>query len=197
MKINIWTDGGCQGNPGPGGWAFTIVDGRGAVIGEGKGAERDTTNNRMEIMAVISAFEFIAAKKLKNDGITVFTDSQYVQKGMTEWLEKWKENGWKTSDRKPVKNADLWMRLDALAGNRRAAWEWVKGHEGIPLNERCDRMTQEAIASLAFPPSPPKTGWVGAKPASKPAEKAAGKTTAKPTDKPVVELLRKGGGRRA
>jgi ribonuclease HI len=147
--LKIFTDGGCSGNPGPGGWAYVMVvktfQGE-KVIDEKWGAEKNTTNNRMELMAVISA-----RKALKNSGprrAVVCTDSQYVQKGITEWIKNWKKNSWRTSDKKPVKNQDLWEELDALAGKLPLGWEWVRGHAGNEYNERCDRMTQEAIRSL-------------------------------------------------
>ena len=162
--VQIYTDGGCSGNPGPGGWAYIIMGtgDRGSEIGgeepgngnlvllaEKWGAEKNTTNNRMELIAVIEAL-----RALKNlEGVpsrqaVVYTDSQYVQKGITEWIRKWKLNSWRTSDKKPVKNRDLWMELDTLAAELPLGWEWVRGHAGIDYNERCDRMTQEAIGSI-------------------------------------------------
>jgi len=112
------------------------------------GAQKDTTNNRMELTAVLEA---LRALKTMNDAprkATVITDSQYVQKGITEWIHTWKSNSWRTSDKKPVKNQDLWMELDALAGEFSLNWEWVRGHAGNHYNELCDKMTQEAIASI-------------------------------------------------
>ncbi|MDR3355594.1 MAG: ribonuclease HI [Spirochaetaceae bacterium] len=155
MEFDIWTDGGCSGNPGPGGWAFIVTDLHGKTIGESKGGERETTNNRMELLAVIKALKYIAAKNFSINHITVHTDSQYVEKGMTEWILRWKINGWKNSDRKPVKNMDLWIKLDKLAFELPVTWEWVKSHVGIPLNERCDEMTREAIEKLSFKPAKP------------------------------------------
>ncbi|MDR0315994.1 MAG: ribonuclease HI [Treponema sp.] len=156
--LKIYTDGGCLGNPGPGGWAYTMVQTEAVpngdtIVAEDKGAEQNTTNNRMELTAVISALK---ALKMRNRGSTsgcprqlrVYTDSQYVQKGITEWIITWKRNSWRTSDKKPVKNQDLWMELDALAAELSPGWEWVRGHAGNEFNERCDRMTQEAIALL-------------------------------------------------
>jgi ribonuclease HI len=156
MKIQIWTDGGCSGNPGPGGWAFVIVDESGAILAENKGGERGTTNNRMELLAVISALnhlegaEFAAAYPAftAQSLVVVYTDSQYVQKGISEWIKNWKKNGWLTANKKPVKNAELWRALDEAADKRQITWKWVKGHAGTALNERCDRMTGEAIEAL-------------------------------------------------
>jgi ribonuclease HI len=151
-ELRVFTDGGCSGNPGPGGWAFVIVD-EDAVIAEKWGAEKDTTNNRMELMAAIAALEAIrdmtASGHAAPDRITVYTDSQYVQKGMTEWIHGWKQKRWQTSGKEAVKNQDLWQRLDSLAGQSTVIWVWIRGHTGNELNERCDRMTQEAIASLS------------------------------------------------
>ena len=166
--IYVYTDGGCSGNPGKGGWAYVILRAEALLIGEpGKkdsaliaenhGAEEMTTNNRMELMAVISALKFLNEKSeysgqpgaiQATGGMAVYTDSQYVQKGITEWILKWKRNSWKTSDKKPVKNQDLWQELDSLSGLFSPKWEWVKGHAGNIYNERCDELTQKAIASL-------------------------------------------------
>ena len=149
--LKIYTDGGCLGNPGQGGWAYVMLletfQGE-KIIAQNKGGEKDTTNNRMELTAVISA---LRALKTMNDvphKATLYTDSQYVQKGITEWIQTWKRNSWKTSDKKPVKNKDLWTELDSLAAEFSVNWEWVKGHAGNRYNELCDRMTQEAISSL-------------------------------------------------
>lgn len=147
MRLSIYTDGGSHKNPGPGGWAYVIV-GDNNIIAEDWGAEKDITNNRMEMVAVIYALERIAGLNATRNGITVFTDSQYVQKGMDEWIHVWKKKGWHTSEKKPVKNKDLWQKLDELAGRMRVKWQWVKGHAGDFYNERCDRMTQEAIRSI-------------------------------------------------
>jgi len=149
--LKIYTDGGCSGNPGPGGWAYVIVTDAfqgDEILAEQWGAEKDTTNNRMELTAVI---ESLWAIKTMNDvprQVTIYTDSQYVQKGITDWIHKWKQNAWRTSDKKPVKNKDLWIALDSLAGEFSPGWVWVQGHAGIEYNERCDRMTQRAIASI-------------------------------------------------
>jgi ribonuclease HI len=151
--LKIYTDGGCSGNPGPGGWAYviTLETFQGLrVLEESSGGEKATTNNRMELRAVI---ESLRSLKIASDNpqssvprrAVIFTDSQYVQKGITEWIHKWKKNAWRTSDKKPVKNQDLWMELDSLAGEFPLAWEWVQGHAGIEYNERCDRMVQDEI----------------------------------------------------
>jgi len=150
-SLKIYTDGGCSGNPGPGGWAYVIVQKTfqgDEIVARSKGAEEDTTNNKMEITAVIMALR--ALKKMKNvpRQAAVYTDSQYVQKGITDWIRKWKRNSWRTSDKTPVKNKDLWLELDSLAVEFPLKWVWVKGHAGNEYNELCDRMTQEAIASL-------------------------------------------------
>jgi ribonuclease HI len=161
-ELKIYTDGGCSGNPGPGGWAYVIIEepgemgdrarqkpsGTPKIIAEKWGAEKNTTNNRMEMNAVIAALEFLLISALSPGKITVFTDSQYVQKGMTQWIYAWKRNNWRTSGKEPVKNRDLWQRLDELSSRFSIQWTWVKGHAGDEFNERCDRMTQEAIISL-------------------------------------------------
>jgi ribonuclease HI len=141
--VEIYTDGACRGNPGPGGWAaFLSCGGREKEI---SGAEPHTTNNRMELLAVIRALE-----SLKKPGtqVKVFTDSQYVRKGITEWLASWKARGWKTAARKPVMNQDLWQQLDAAAAAHQIEWLWVPGHAGVPGNERVDRLANEAIDAL-------------------------------------------------
>jgi ribonuclease HI len=170
MGITIYTDGGCSGNPGPGGWAYIIIrDNLPAnktagvpqvrpswarktqeeeIIAENYGAEVDTTNNRMELTAVLEALEALSKLQLPSQELTVFTDSQYVQKGMSAWIKTWKRNDWRTGDRKPVKNQDLWEHLDELASQFIIEWLWVRGHAGNEYNERCDRMTQQAIAFL-------------------------------------------------
>ena len=158
MALNIFTDGGCSGNPGPGGWAYIMVQNTfqgDSIVAEEWGGEKHTTNNRMELLAVISALNACKGKTgTGNEGnklprqIIVHTDSQYVQKGITEWIIKWKRNSWKTSDKKPVKNQDLWQELDTLNGELKVSWEWVRGHAGNSYNERCDSMAQKAIAEI-------------------------------------------------
>jgi len=146
--LKIYTDGGCSGNPGPGGWAYVIIiktfQGE-SIIAENKGSQKETTNNRMELTAVIEALRAVKAASNLPRQVSVYTDSQYVQKGITEWIRNWKRNSWRTSDKKPVKNYDLWTELDSLTGDFVINWEWVRGHAGNEYNERCDRMTQEAI----------------------------------------------------
>jgi ribonuclease HI len=140
--VEIYTDGACRGNPGPGGWAaFLSVDGREKEIA---GAEALTTNNRMELTAVIRALESLR----RPVSARVFTDSQYVRRGITEWLTAWKARGWLTADRKPVKNQDLWQRLEEVAAAHRIEWRWVPGHAGVPGNERVDRLANQAIEAL-------------------------------------------------
>jgi ribonuclease HI len=140
--VDIYTDGACRGNPGPGGWAAVLMSG--GHERELSGAESATTNNRMELLAVINA---LAALK-RQVSARVYTDSQYVRLGMTEWLTGWKARGWRTADRKPVRNQDLWERLDELAANHEIEWHWVKGHSGNPGNERCDALANAAIDAL-------------------------------------------------
>ena len=140
--VEIYTDGACRGNPGPGGWAALLSFGDREK--ELAGAEVHTTNNRMELTAVIRALE--ALKRPVE--ARVFTDSEYVRRGISEWVIGWKARGWKTADRKPVKNQDLWEALDKLAANHKIEWRWVKGHSGVPGNERVDRLANEAIDAL-------------------------------------------------
>ena len=140
-----YTDGACSGNPGPGGWGALLIarDGK-AVVKERalKGGERDTTNNRMELMAAIAALEALERPSC----LTVVTDSAYVKGGITAWLHGWKRNGWRTSTKKPVKNEDLWRRLDEAAARHDVRWEWVKGHAGHPENERADELARAGMA---------------------------------------------------
>ena len=141
-RIEIYTDGACRGNPGPGGWAATLS--LGEHFRELSGAEAATTNNRMELTAVIEA---LSALK-RESRVRVFTDSEYVRRGITEWLKAWKARDWRTADKKPVKNRDLWERLDAIAARHDIEWRWVKGHSGVPGNERVDALANAAIDAL-------------------------------------------------
>jgi len=142
MMVEIYTDGACRGNPGPGGWGATLQ--MGEHFRELSGAEAMTTNNRMELTAVIAALEALK----RSVPVKLYTDSEYVRRGITEWLVGWKSRGWKTADRKPVKNQDLWERLDAVAARHQIEWHWVKGHSGVPGNERVDRLANAAIDAL-------------------------------------------------
>ncbi|MDR2965683.1 MAG: ribonuclease HI [Treponema sp.] len=148
--LGIYTDGGCSGNPGPGGWAYVILlqtFQELKIIAQDKGGVTETTNNKMELTAVIEALRKLKTMDVPRQ-VTVYTDSQYVQKGISEWIKTWKKNSWKTSDKKPVKNQELWIELDTLAGDFTITWQWIKGHAGNKYNELCDQMTQEAIASI-------------------------------------------------
>jgi ribonuclease HI len=138
--VTVYTDGACKGNPGPGGWgAWLSCDGHDKEL---SGGEALTTNNRMELTAVIEAL----ASLKRTCEVTLFTDSQYVRKGITEWIHNWKRRGWKTADNKPVKNADLWQRLETLASVHHIEWRWVKGHSGDPGNERADALANRGAA---------------------------------------------------
>jgi ribonuclease HI len=140
--VEIYTDGACRGNPGPGGWAAVLS--AGGREKELTGAQSLTTNNRMEMQAVIAALQ--ALKRPAE--VRLYTDSQYVRRGVLEWLAQWKARGWKTADRKPVKNVDLWQRLDAAIARHTVHWHWVRGHSGHDLNERADELAREAIAEI-------------------------------------------------
>ncbi|MGH6628799.1 MAG: ribonuclease HI [Burkholderiales bacterium] len=139
--VVIHADGACKGNPGPGGWGALLR--RGAREQEMFGGEAQTTNNRMELTAVIEA---LASLKHRSK-VRVYTDSQYVQKGISEWIHNWKRRGWRTADRKPVKNEDLWRKLDEIAGGHEVEWHWLKGHAGHPDNERADMHANRGIRS--------------------------------------------------
>jgi len=138
-RVTIFTDGACAGNPGPGGWAAILI--AGPYRRELSGYEPSTTNNRMEIMAAIEALRALRGPS----EVDLHTDSQYLRNGMSTWLERWKRNGWRTADRKPVKNDDLWRALDVLAQTHAVRWHWVRGHDGHPENERCDELANAAI----------------------------------------------------
>ncbi len=137
--VQIYTDGACRGNPGPGGWAALLI--AGAERKELSGAEAETTNNRMELMAAISG---LSALK-RRCSVKLYTDSKYVLQGLTEWLPQWKARGWRTAAREPVKNKDLWERLDAAAAAQDIEWHWVKGHSGHEGNEFVDALANQAI----------------------------------------------------
>ena len=145
--VEIWTDGACSGNPGPGGWgALLRFNGREKEL---FGGEKETTNNRMELMAAIEALNALK----RPCEVHLHTDSQYVKGGITEWLSGWKRNGWKTSQKKPVKNDDLWRELDTARERHRVEWHWVKGHAGVPENEKADELARKGMA-------PYKPGYV-------------------------------------
>ena len=140
--LKIWTDGSCLGNPGAGGWGFVATDG--TNIAERSGGESDTTNNRMELMAVIRA---LTAAHRHNE-LEIHTDSQYVKNGMQSWVKNWKKNNWRTSTNKPVKNQDLWIKLDELASTKKIHWHWVRGHNGNEMNERVDLLARTAAENI-------------------------------------------------
>lgn len=139
--IEIFTDGACSGNPGPGGWGVLIIDGDART--EMNGGDSETTNNRMEMRAAIEAL-----KATGDAPVVLHTDSQYVKNGINTWIHGWKRNGWKTASKKPVKNKDLWQELDALTERRDIEWRWVKGHSGHPGNERADELARLGAASV-------------------------------------------------
>lgn len=141
-KIEIYTDGACSGNPGPGGWGAILIWGDHRK--EIKGGEALTTNNRMELMAAISALESLK-RGVEAD---LYTDSAYVRNGISSWIHGWKKNGWRTADKKPVKNAELWQRLEQALGDHRITWHWIKGHAGHPENERADELAREGMADF-------------------------------------------------
>lgn len=138
--VEVWTDGACSGNPGPGGWG-AILSYKGKEK-ELSGGEAMTTNNRMELMGAISALETLT----RPCTVALHTDSQYLRQGITTWIHGWKRNGWKTADRKPVKNEELWKRLDAALGRHKIEWKWVKGHAGDEMNERADALARAGMA---------------------------------------------------
>ncbi len=138
-RVSIYTDGACSGNPGPGGWGVVLRWGE--TEKELSGGEAETTNNRMELMAAISALEALK----RSVACDLYTDSTYVRDGITGWIHGWKKNGWKTAAKKPVKNADLWQRLDKAVARHDVDWHWVKGHAGHPENERADKLARDAV----------------------------------------------------
>jgi len=140
--VEIFTDGACRGNPGPGGWGAILRHGE--TERELSGAESATTNNRMELMAAIRALEALK----RPCEVTLTTDSQYVKNGITEWLPQWKKRGWKTAGRQPVKNQELWERLEAASARHHVHWKWIRGHTGHPENERADALANRAIDEL-------------------------------------------------
>ena len=141
-RVAIWTDGACSGNPGPGGWGAVLT--YNGVEKDYSGGEAATTNNRMELLAAISALEALT----RPCAVDLHTDSQYLRQGVMSWMHNWKRNGWRTADRKPVKNDDLWKRLDEAASRHDIAWHWVKGHSGHEHNEYVDRLANRAIDTL-------------------------------------------------
>ena len=141
-KVDIYTDGACSGNPGPGGWGVLIeIDNKNIEL---SGGDKDTTNNRMELMAAIKALEEID----KNYEITLYTDSNYVKDGITRWISNWKKNNWKTASKKDVKNKELWIRLDEAIKDKNISWVWVKGHAGNAGNEQADYLARSALEKL-------------------------------------------------
>jgi ribonuclease HI len=153
--VEIFTDGACSGNPGPGGWG-AILRYKGSEK-ELKGAVNPTTNNRMEIMAAIAALEALT----RPSDVRVHTDSQYLRDGITRWLPQWKARGWKTADKKPVKNIDLWQRLETALETHTVEWRWVRGHSGHPENERADALARAAITEARRAPPSPVAGEGG------------------------------------
>jgi len=143
--LYAYTDGACSGNPGPGGWGVLLRASEGGQVLKERelcGGEADTTNNRMELLAAIQALETLG----RASTITIVTDSAYVKNGVTSWIHGWKRNGWRTTDKKPVKNAELWQRLDSAAARHTVTWKWVKGHAGHPENERADALARAGMA---------------------------------------------------
>jgi len=144
-ELVAYTDGACSGNPGPGGWGVLLLARDGETVvktRELQGGEADTTNNRMELLAAITALETLS----RASALTIVTDSAYVKNGVSQWIHGWKRNGWKTADKKPVKNVDLWQRLDEAQARHKVTWEWIKGHAGHPENERADELARAGMA---------------------------------------------------
>ncbi|MEM0945352.1 MAG: ribonuclease HI [Pseudomonadota bacterium] len=155
MELFAFTDGGCSGNPGPGGWGVVLEAREGETLVKSRelsGGEAETTNNRMELTAAIMALEALE----RPSEITIVTDSTYVKNGITGWIHGWKRNGWKTAAKAPVKNADLWQRLDAAQARHRVAWDWVKGHAGHAQNERADKLATAEIKARKAAISEPR-----------------------------------------
>jgi ribonuclease HI len=148
-RVTIYTDGACSGNPGPGGWGAILQFG--GKEKELMGGEAHTTNNRMELLAAISALEALK----RPCAVALYTDSEYLRGGITGWINNWKKNGWRTKDKKPVKNIDLWQRLDAALGEHHIQWHWVKGHAGHAMNERADQLARDGLVAA-------RAGAVGA-----------------------------------
>jgi len=142
-KLIMYTDGACKGNPGRGGWGAYLVFGKHSK--SLFGGEANTTNNRMELMAAIKGLEALT----QSCGVDIYTDSQYVRKGITEWIANWRKNGWKTASKKPVKNADLWQKLDAAQLQHQVCWHWVKGHSGDEGNEMADTLANKGVGTLS------------------------------------------------
>ena len=145
--IRVYTDGGCFGNPGPGAWAYVFENDRKKI--SGRGAVRETTNNRMELTAVIEALKFVQSTEENHDEVDLYTDSQYVKRGITEWIKRWIINGWRNASKKPVKNKDLWVELYDLTRKLTVRWHWVLGHSGNEMNELCDRLVKEEMKRLS------------------------------------------------
>ena len=147
QAITVYTDGGCHGNPGPGGWACVVIaDGEAREL---SGGDAHTTNNKMELTAAINALAAIRnTAHFAGRPITLYSDSQYVKNGITTWIHGWKKNGWQTAAKKPVLNQELWQQLDALNAALSVDWQWVKGHAGVQYNERCDRLCQQEMAKF-------------------------------------------------
>ena len=140
--VEMYTDGACRGNPGPGGWGVLLrYQGKEKEL---HGGERNTTNNRMELSAVIFGLQALS----RSVEVTIITDSQYVKNGMQQWIHNWKRNGWKTAGKKPVKNVELWQQLDELVNQHKVKWQWVRGHSGHPENERADELANKGIDEL-------------------------------------------------
>lgn len=143
-QVELYTDGACSGNPGPGGWAFVLKHPATGKEMESSGAEAETTNNRMELMAVIRGLEALKAPSL----VDLYSDSQYVLNGLKEWMASWKKRNWRTASKQPVKNVDLWQQLDVLQGKHELKFHWIRGHSEHPENERCDQLAVAAREAL-------------------------------------------------